>query len=422
MRKILIFLSVTLLLVAMAVPAFAAGNASLIVSKSSAYRGDTVTVTVYVSNISSAQTGGIEVTYSSGLELVKGEWLLTGALMTNFDNSSKDGVFALDAPQNLKGNVFRLTFKVKTNAAYGKNTVSVNMRTNKGDVKLDKAATIEVVCKHQWSAWAKWSATHHHRKCSLCGKTEDVAHTYSNACDASCNVCGTTRTVGEHKFSEEYTEDTMDETGHWFACTICGEKKDYEEHTPGEPAGEYTDQTCTVCNYVIEPATGHTHSYEPDVYLNDENNHWQICLGCEKPSEPAAHEYDDSCDDTCNVCQYQRRVLHNEGNVWMHNATNHWKDCLDCDVDVDFGAHTWDAGTVTKEATLKEPGTIVFKCVECQMERSEDLPNLTIPQWVPWWGWLAGGAFAGVLVTFAVTMIIIAAKTKKNSKGKFAEV
>lgn len=419
MRKIVIFLLVTLLLVTMAVPVFAAGNASLILSKSSANRGDTVTVTVYVSNVNSTQTGGIEVTYGAGLELVKGEWLLTGALMTNFDVASKDGVFALDAPQNLKGNVFRLTFKVKSNATYGKYSVSVNMRTNKGEVKLDKAATIEVVCKHQWSAWTQWSTTHHHRKCNLCGVGEDVAHVYDNACDTACNVCGQTRTVGEHTYSEELIDD---KTGHWYECTICGAKKDFEEHVPGEEATEYTAQICTICEFVIKEALGHTHSYEPDVYVTDENNHWQVCLGCEKDSEPVAHEYDSSCDDVCNICQYQRRVLHNEGNVWMHNSTNHWKDCLDCDVDVDFGEHIWDGGTVTKEPTLKEPGTKVFKCGQCQRERSEVIPNLTIPQWVPWWGWLAGGAFAGALVTFVITIIIVSVKSKKNSKGKFVEV
>lgn len=58
--------------------------------------------------------------------------------------------------------------------------------------------------------------------CSVCGDsyTEDISatgkHSYDNACDGSCNVCGTTRTV-KHKFSSS-TDIT---------CDVCNEECGY---------------------------------------------------------------------------------------------------------------------------------------------------------------------------------------------------
>ena len=37
--------------------------------------------------------------------------------------------------------------------------------------------------------------------CNTCGATRSVSHTYSNACDTSCNVCGKTRTAEKHKIT-----------------------------------------------------------------------------------------------------------------------------------------------------------------------------------------------------------------------------
>ena len=61
--------------------------------------------------------------------------------------------------------------------------------------------------------------------CTLC--TPACAHTYDNACDTACNLCGDTRTI---------------------------------THTPGAAATATTDQICTVCGTVLAKATGETPS------------------------------------------------------------------------------------------------------------------------------------------------------------------
>lgn len=416
MKRFLILFLMIVLVVAAAVPAFAAGTATLVPSTRTVYRGGTVTVTVKVSGLSACRTGGIEVSYGSGLELVSGKWLISAPL-ADFSTSSKDGVFALDSAKNISGNIFQMTFKAKSNASFAANQVSVKLVINNEQVALQKAETITVACNHKYSAWANWSATTHRRTCSICGNAEVVAHTYDNACDTSCNSCGAVRNVSEHAFAEEFTAD---ETGHWFACTNCGEKKDFVEHTPGEEAGEYTDQICTVCNFVITPALGHIHKYT-DEYLTDGESHWQICTGCGEESEKIAHTYDGECHEACNAgCGYERRTLHNEPEKWETNELVHWKVCQDCQGEVNVGEHIWNQSTVTVQPTLQAGGEVVHQCAICNGQKTEVLPRLTLIQAIPWWGWILVGFGAGAGIAVIITVIVISVKSKNNHRGRFS--
>lgn len=111
--------------------------------------------------------------------------------------------------------------------------------------------------------------------CTVCGATQDQtdipmkAHTYDNACDDTCNVCGNKRTVS-HNWSTKWSSDNSQ---HWHECSVCGTKKDAASHTPSDwiidkPAGELTAGTkhkeCTVCGKRLAedgiPATGCKHS------------------------------------------------------------------------------------------------------------------------------------------------------------------
>ena len=55
--------------------------------------------------------------------------------------------------------------------------------------------------------------------CNACGETRNASHTYSNACDTSCNVCGTTRTA-PHSYSNE--SDT--------SCDLCGHTREVNRY------------------------------------------------------------------------------------------------------------------------------------------------------------------------------------------------
>ena len=106
----------------------------------------------------------------------------------------------------------------------------------------------------------------------------ECAHTYDNACDADCNLCGEVREVAGHNYTSVTTDATCTEAGKTvYTCTVCGDS--YEEvidakgHT--EVIDAAVDATCTttgltegkhcsVCGTVIVaqqevPALGHSY-------------------------------------------------------------------------------------------------------------------------------------------------------------------
>ncbi len=85
-------------------------------------------------------------------------------------------------------------------------------------------------------------------------------HRYDNNCDASCNICGATRTPSAHKY-----DNTCDTT-----CNECGATRSI------------------------------THTYS--------NNCDAECNVCGATRTPSAHVYDNSQDTTCNVCGAVREV------------------------------------------------------------------------------------------------------------------
>ena len=88
-----------------------------------------------------------------------------------------------------------------------------------------------------------------------------------------------------HKWSTEWSKD---ETHHWHACSGCDEKNDVKPHTPGSAATENDPQTCTVCGYIIAPATGHIHhttTLVPAVEatcVDEGHRAYYTCSGCSK--------------------------------------------------------------------------------------------------------------------------------------------
>ena len=63
--------------------------------------------------------------------------------------------------------------------------------------------------------------------CNVCGAERTVgAHTYDNACDTTCNTCGATRTTS-HDYADTLTKG---EETHYYACSVCGDKKDEAAH------------------------------------------------------------------------------------------------------------------------------------------------------------------------------------------------
>ena len=113
-------------------------------SAQSVVAGDEVTVIVSVNGADKATSAGVSVTYGDNFELVSGEWLLTGGLMSNYDVSKNKGVFAFASATDMNGDLFKLTLKAKTIDKTAQ-TVSINVQLkNGGQTVLDQTAETSV--------------------------------------------------------------------------------------------------------------------------------------------------------------------------------------------------------------------------------------------------------------------------------------
>ncbi len=416
MKKIVLMALCLVLIVCLAVPAMAAGSITMTPSSATVHRDGTFTVTVSVSDWAACKQGSVTVSYGNSFDLVSGEWLwVEKPMLDYFYVGEKEGGFAFDRNIGIAGKLLKLTFKVKSGAAFAKDTISVKLTL--GDSSLSKSLSVTVACAHKYNDWVDYSATSHTHKCTICGKSETADHVYDNACDTTCDTCGREREI-THQFSQDWTGD---ETGHYHLCTVCGTKDELQSHIPGEAAGEYTDQTCTVCSYVLATALGHTHRYD-DTYTHDENSHWQLCTGCQEPTEAASHIFDGDCDETCDTCGYQRQITH-ATEEWEKDKDSHWKTCTSCSLKLEEGTHSWDAGYVKTQPTTENEGRIVYHCTVCMSERQEALPKAlpTDPAggWA-WWLWMAIGFGGGVVLTAGISLLVIVISVKGKSKGRFS--
>ena len=216
--------------------------------------------------------------------------------------------------------------------------------------------------------------THHWHKCTGCTSEllDKAEHDYDNDCDVDCNTCGKTRVI-THSYKTEWSKN---ESLHWHECSVCGNKKDEDGHTPGAAATATTAQTCTVCGYVITPATEHTTHTPAASWTSDATHHWHECTGCATELlDKAEHEYDNDCDIDCNVCGKIRTVSHDYKTELSKDATGHWNECAECGNKIQKADHTFGAWTVTKEATATEKGSKTRSCA-CGFAVEEEIPAL----------------------------------------------
>ena len=161
-----------------------------------------------------------------------------------------------------------------------------------------------------------------------------TGHSYDHNCDTECNECGATRTA-THDFGEIWL---YSETVHWHVCVNCGERSQIQNHIPGAAATQDAPQTCTECGYVIKGALGHSHSYGTELTV-DEAGHWYACSGCNARKNYNAHSYTNVCDADCNDCGYTRKNVHVSGGTWVSDKAGHWQSCTKCNTKLDYAAH-----------------------------------------------------------------------------------
>lgn len=409
-KKCLIAFCIVMLLT---LPVFAAGSVTATISASdkTVKAGEKVTVTVSA-KVDTCDRGGIEISYDSAVfELVSGEWLLDNTFLTDFSTNSKDGVFAFESATAVSGKVFKFTLKAKDNAPVGKSDVSVKFTA---DTKKSTASVfVSIACNHSYSnacdttcdtcgetrkishSWNKGKVTQAASctatgiktfTCKVCAetKTEKISkksHNYNNGCDATCNSCG-----AERKVSHEYIWGG-DSTEHWQECTDCGEKKDVAAHSvetvlsgnetghgyacsvcglfpEREPHvfGSNCDEDCATCGYVRTV----NHIYNERLSY-DAEGHWYACIVCQDEFEKTPHVPGDAATETtdqlCVQCGYILEVagnhIHSMVGDWLSDEDGHWYLCR-CGEPSETEEHEWDEGTVVEES-----GVVMYTCTAC---------------------------------------------------------
>ena len=179
-------------------------------------------------------------------------------------------------------------------------------------------AIVLPIALHEHSYAAEWSSdAENHWHVATCKHDEEksdlAAHTYANACDTTCDVCGYVRTVGAHVY------DNACDT----ACNVCGATRTVEPHVYDNAC----DTKCNVCN--AERTVG-------------------------------AHVYDNACDTDCNECGATRTITHDHADTLTAGETTHWYACSVCGDKKDEASHVFDK-TVANSEYLKEAATATTK-------------------------------------------------------------
>ena len=188
----------------------------------------------------------------------------------------------------------------------------------------------------------------------------------------TCDRCHITEgTALGHNWATEWGSN---ENKHWHDCSRCGDKKDEAAHTPDRAEATETDPIkCTVCDYVITPATGH-------VCANHLTKVEAKAADCTNPGNKMYYKCEcgkffEDADALTEIIDHESVVIpaldHDWAGEWSSDATNHWHACTRCDAKADEAAHTPDH---PDGATFEYP----VLCVECGYEMEAQREEGTI--------------------------------------------
>ncbi len=219
-------------------------------------------------------------------------------------------------------------------------------------------------------------------KSATCMEDGNTAYYSCNGCDKwFLDAAGTQEITDKDSVIIYKTGHSYDESawgyrtaeGHAHNCRNCDAHDTVQSHTPGAAATESTPQTCTVCGYIIAPATGHTHNLTltPAKFatcVEDGNTAYYTCDGCDKWFSDAAGTQEITDQDSVIISKTGHSY---DESAWGYQtAEGHARKCRNCDAHDTVQSHTPGAaatestpqtctvcGYIIVPATGAEPGT-----------------------------------------------------------------
>lgn len=430
MKKLTILVMCLLLVGAAALNVSAAGSASMSLSgPGTVGRGESFSVSVYLSNTNRISNGGVTLSYNSSVFEMTGGSCSAGSF-GGVTAANNGGVFACDTDTVVSGTIFTFSFKVKDGADFGTYTISGtgNLVGPDGSISCSVSGTsVTVACSHSYGGVTQISGndSYHQLTCGNCGDTKTEGHSWNSGTvtkaatcketgtrETACTLCGyvkteTLSTTGIHTY-EKY--ETVSATQHKRTCAVC-DISDTVDH--GWDAGKVTTAatcnatgvrtyTCAGCSATktetVDKSTTHSYgSWKKD----SDSQHSHTCTVCSK-TETASHSWNSgtvtkeaTCKETgvrtltCTGCSATKTETvavsstHNYQKAARVSDSTHKHTCADCGK-TETVAHTWDAGTVKKAATCSATGEMVYTCTDCDTEKSETVARSTEHNFTQW--------------------------------------
>lgn len=305
MKKITVFLTILAIIAGMALTAFAA-EPKLQISDASAKPGDTVYLTVSLTEAVTGDTMGITYTYDrTVLEVVSSActWEQKGVLQ-DFGSYDDSGVWTSGKSQEISGDICVLTFRVKSDVNFTGTDVACTLLVKNGSEKVGEftaAARISAVCEHVYGDWQDAGEVGHSRGCELCGGTQTASHDWDEG----------TRTPDP----ENSGYDILTRT-----CGVCDAVR--TSQVPGEQEG----QIPTVPEGTDPPVTEPPENYmtEPTVPQNrPQNGQTQRPTEPTEPEEPTrGNQNSGTSNDIVGNSQSQINNQNNSQNSGQSQGTD----------------------------------------------------------------------------------------------------
>lgn len=239
--------------------------------------------------------------------------------------------------------------------------------------------------------FGEWEVT----KAATCTEAGSQVH----ACEKCSYQETETIPAKGHSYSTDWASDA---SGHWHACTVCGDKGNYAGHqltewiTAKEPTctelGE-EKRSCSTCGYEETREIAKLEHEVGDEWESDADHHWKDCIHCGESVIDDSHDYGDwtvtkqpTCTEdgeqkhSCQTCGWEETetipaTSHTPSDEWSHNATDHWHVCQDCQAEVDKAAYTFGQWITVTEPGEFTPGEKVRTCEVCGYEERAEIPG-----------------------------------------------
>lgn len=317
MKKLFSLIVAVIMVASLCVTGFAAGNSiSCTASKTELKVGETVSVSVTLTNSDPFKAFGLSFEYNSNVfEFVNGEWFIQGALLKDVDKTKNKAAVAYKDQTVQNGEVFTFEFKVKGGAEVGAYDITVVPTMKNGaDVINITGDTVKITV-------VEGKASNTSSTTNSSGHTHDfgdfVVDVQPNCTEPGvksrhCSVCNQRSELTNispigHGWSEWVVETEPTETSVGLkirTCKVCNEQQtseiaklsaDGHEHTFGEweltkaptctEKGEQT-RACTICQEKeVMQITSVGHSY----------GEWSIKV-------MPTHENEGVLECQCSVC------------------------------------------------------------------------------------------------------------------------